>query len=227
MKQLVIILIFLFSQTAHAQINYELSKAMDFFQTQKMFSGNNMLTELDIEGSPYFTQEFISGSVFTSSKVQYQDVPLRYNIYNDEMQFKSPDGAIFAIDAPEIIEKVTFGNYTMEYIPYVNSKKIRRGFFILLEEGNAKLYARPNIEYKAPEPAAPYKEPEPAKFIEKPQTYYIRIGMEAAQKLESKKDVEAVFPDHQKEIADFIKKNKVKHRDEDKLKELVAFYNSL
>lgn len=229
MKQLLLILILFISHTAHTQTNYELSKAMDFFQTQKIFSGENknILTESDIEGSPYLTQEFITGSVFTSSKVQYQDVPLRYNVYNDEMQFKSPDGVISAIAAPEIIEKITFGDYTMEYIPFINSKKIRRGFFILIEDGDSKLYARPNVDYNAPEPAAPFKDPEPAKFIEKPHTYYIRVGMEAAQMLESKKDVEAIFPDHKKEIADFIKKNKVKHRNEDKLKELVKFYNSL
>lgn len=229
MKHILFLIILLISHTAYAQTNYELSKAMDFFQTQKMFSGENknMLTESDIEGSPYFTEDFVEGSVYTTSKVHYQDIPLRYNIYNDEMEFKSPEGGIAAIAAPEIIEKITFGEHTMEYIPFTNLKKIRRGFFILLEEGNAKLYARLNVDYKAPEPAAPYKDPEPAKFIEKPYSYYIRIGMEAAQKMESKNDVEAVFPDHQKEIADFIKKNKVRHRNEKKLKELVNYYNSL
>lgn len=228
-KTIFSIFIVLISFSAFSQVEYQLNQAIDFFRTNKMINGEikNMLTEADIDGSPYLTDEFINGSVYTTSKIQYNDIPLRYNIYNDEMQFKSPDGDIAAIAAPEVLEKVTFGDYTMEYIPYTNAKRIRRGFFVLLVDGNAKLYARPNIEYRAPVPAAPYKDPEPAKFIGKPETYYIRIGKEAAQRIEKKKDLETIFPDHKKEIATFIKKKKINHRKEDKLKELVEYYNSL
>ena len=229
MKYILLITVFLLSLSSFAQNQYQLSQAMDFFRTNKMINGEikNVLTEADIEGSPYMTDEFINGSVFTTSKIQYNDIPLRYNVYNDEMQFQAPDGNIAAIAAPEVIEKVTFGDYTMEYIPFTNAKKIRRGFFVLLVDGNVKLYARPNVEYRPPVPPAPYKEPEPAKFLAKPDTYYIRIGLEAAQLIENKKDLEEIFPDHKKEVATFIKKNKVNHRKEEKLKELVEYYNSL
>jgi len=229
MKYILLITAFLMSLSGFAQNQYELSQAMDFFRTNKMINGEikNVLTEADIEGSPYMTDEFINGSVFTTSKIQYNDIPLRYNVYNDEMQFQSPDGNISAIAAPEVIEKVTFGEYTMEYIPFTNAKRIRRGFFVLLVDGNVKLYARPNVEYRPPVPPAPYKEPEPAKFLEKSDTYYIRIGLEAAQLIENKKDLEEIFPDHKKEVAAFIKMNKVNHRKEDRLKELVKYYNSL
>ena len=229
MKYILLITVFLLSLSTFAQNQYQLSQAMDFFRTNKMINGEikNVLTEADIKGSPYMTGEFINGSVFTTSKIQYNDIPLRYNVYNDEMQFQAPDGNIAAIAAPEVIEKVTFGEYTMEYVPFTNAKKIRRGFFVLLVDGNVKLYARPNVEYRPPVPPAPYKDAEPPKFLEKPDTYYIRIGMEAAQLIENKKDLEEIFPDHKKEVATFIKKNKVNHRKEEKLKELVEYYNSL
>jgi hypothetical protein len=229
MKTLILLLFLFLSLSTLAQGNYELNQAIDFFRTNKMINGEikNMLTEKDIDGSPYLTEEFITGTVYTSSKIQYNDIPLRYNIYNDQMQFKSPDGKIAAIAAPEIIDKVVFGDYTMEYIPFINAKKVRRGFFVLLLEGKASLYARPNVDYREPVPPGAYKDAEAAKFIEKPYTYYIRIGMEAAQLIEKKKDLEAVFPDHKKEIENFIKKNKVNHRKEDKLKALVEYYNSL
>jgi len=229
MKKLIVALLLFSGLTTFAQNDYELSQAMDFYRTNKLMKGevNNSLTEDDIEGSPYLNKDFIDGSVYTTSKIQYNDIPLRYNIYNDEMQFKSPEGNVAAIAAPEVIEKVTFGDYTMVYVPFTNAKKIRRGFFILLVDGNAKLYGRPNVEYRPPVPPAAYKEPEPAKFMEQPETYYIRLGLEAAQKIEKKKDLEAIFPDHKKEVANFIKKNKINHRKEDKLKELVEYYNTL
>ena len=229
MKTFILLIFLSLSLSTFAQSEYQLNQAIDFFRSNKMVNGEikNILTEKDIEGSPYLNPEFIKGDVYTSSKVKFVEIPLRYNIYNDEMQFQSPDGKIAAIAAPEIIEKVTFGDYNMEYIPFVNAKKIRRGFFIVLVKGNATLYARPNIDYREPVPPGAYKEPEPARFINQPDSYYIRIGMEAAQKIENKNDLEAVFPDHKKEVADFIKKNKVNQRKADKLKALVEYYNSL
>ncbi|WP_340113206.1 hypothetical protein [Maribellus mangrovi] len=229
MKTLTLLIFLSIGFSALAQSDYQLNQAIDFFQSNRMIQGEikNMLTESEIEGSPYLNDEFITGSVFTTSKIQYNDIPLRYNVYNDEMQFKSPEGNVSAIAAPEIIEKVVFGDYTIEYIPYIIAKKMRRGFFKVLLKGNATLYARSNIEYRQPVPAGAYKDPEPARFLEKPDTYFIRIGKEAALEIENKKDLEAVFPDHKKEIASFIKKNKVNHRKEDKLKELVEYYNSL
>lgn len=229
MKTLALLFFLSFSLTTFAQSDYQINQAIEFFRTNKMANGEikNVLTEKDIEGSPYLTAEFIKGDVYTSSKMQFVDIPLRYNIYNDEMQFQSPDGNIAAIAAPEVIEKVTFGDYTLEYIPFVNAKKMRRGFFKLVVKGNASLYARPNIEYREPVPPGAYKDPEPARFVGKPDTYYIRIGMDAAQKIENKNDLEVVFPDHNKEVAGFIKKNKVNQRKEDKLKALVEYYNSL
>ena len=35
----------------------------------------------------------------------FTEISLRLNIYNDEMEFKSPDGNIAAIATPEIVEK--------------------------------------------------------------------------------------------------------------------------
>ncbi|WP_167606581.1 hypothetical protein [Maribellus sediminis] len=229
MKTIALLFFLACSLSTFAQGDYQLNQAIDFFRTNKMVNGEikNMISEKDIEGSPYLNPEFIKGDVYTSSKVKFVEIPLRYNIYNDEMQFQSPDGKVAAIAAPEIIEKVTFGDYTMEYIPFISAKKIRRGFFKLVVKGNATLYARPNIEYRQPVPPGAYKEPEPARFLEKTDSYYIRIGMDAAQKIESKSDLENVFPDHAKEVANFIKKNKVNQRKEDKLKALVEYYNSL
>jgi hypothetical protein len=76
------------------------------------------------------------------------------------------------------------------------------------------------------EPAA-YSEAQPAKFTRKPDAYYIRIGMEQAKLVSNKKELLAAFPDHSKEIATFVKKNKVKTTKPERLRKLVQYYNSL
>jgi len=209
--------------------SYQIGQAMDLFRQSKMQSGDwsKMLTESDIEGSPYLDDEFINGTMYTTSKVQYNDIALRYNIYNDNLEFKTPDDKVLAMAAPEIVEKVELGDDILAYIPYSNVKKIRRGFFKLLVEGKASLYAKPMVSYTDPVEPAAYSEAQPAKFSRKPDTYYIRIEMEQAKLVSKKKELLAAFPDHSKEIAAFIKKNKVKPTKPEKLIKLVQYYNSL
>ena len=214
---------FLFSQ------EYEIRHAMDLYRTNKIQSSGfkMILTGDDIEGSPYLNDEFINGTIFTTSNYQFVDVPLRYNIYNDQIEFKTPTNEIQALGTPEIVKTVEFGDYKMVYIPYSNARKIRHGFFTVEEKGNVSLYSRLEIIYRKAEEPAAYKEAKPAKFIKKSDSFYIRVGLEQAKKVDSKKELLAAFPDHKDEIAAFIKKNKVKTNKPEKLKELVRYYNSI
>lgn len=207
---------------------YEIKRAVELLDFNRRHSGDisKFLTEANIDGTPYLDDEFIEGSVFTTSKTQYVGVPLRYNIYNDQIEFQLGEGPAQALAAPETIEMIEFGDYLFEYVPFVNVKKIRRGYFIVEEKGNATLYSRPQVVFEnAKEPAA-YQEAVPARFVKRPDEYYIRIGKEPAMLIAKKKDLEEAFPDHKKEMAAFIKKNRVRPNNEEQIKELVQYYNS-
>lgn len=232
MKQFIIPVVFMLIIFLAPRVNaqYETRQAIDLFNSTKIARGElkTMLTEKDIEGSPYLNDEFIKGTVYTTSQTKYVDVLLRYNIFSEQIEFKLDDGPVQALAAPETVEKVEFGDYKMVYIPFTSSRKIRRGFFEVLELGNkAVLLARPQVFFEeAKEPAA-YQEAEPPKFIRKTDEYFIRVGKEPAVLISRKKDLEEVFPDHEKEISSFIKKNKVKPNKPERMAELVQYYNSL
>ena len=216
----------LISTVGFSQSEYQIRQAIDFFNANKLQSGDWKLTQSDIEGSPYLNDEFMEGVVFTTSKTQYMGMPLRYNIFNDQVEFKAQE-QVQAIAAPETIEKIEMGDIKLVYAPYSLSKKIRRGYFIVEEEGVASLYRKPEIMFEeAKEPGA-YKEAEPAQFKRKSDSYFIRIGKSPAQLVASKKDLEEAFPNHQKEIKQYIKDEKVKPRKEETLPGLIQFYNSL
>ncbi|WP_297086367.1 hypothetical protein [uncultured Draconibacterium sp.] len=212
-----------------AQSVYDIRNAVEFFESYKMQTGeySTFLTENEIEGSPFLNDEFIEGTIYTYQKVQFNGIPLRFNVYNDELQFRNSGEQVMAMATPEIVEKAVFGKYQLSYIPYQLSKKIKRGFFIILHEGELSLYARPVVDYQKPKEAAPYKDPEPAQFIQRPSVYYLRVGKEAAVKIETKKDLPQLFPEHQEAITTYIKKNKVKPNKEAPLVALVKYYNSL
>ena len=222
-------ILFIAVSFSYSQSMYQVREAMDLFRASKMQSGDWMksLTENDIEGSPFLNDEFINGTMYTTSKYQYNEIPLRYNIFNDNLEFQTPDEKVLAMSTPEIVEKVEMGDYIMAYVPYSNAKKIRRGFVIILEEGKASLYAKPQIFYKKPEEPGAYKEAEPAKFIRKSDIHYIRVGKTEAKLVSTKKEMITAFPDHNEEIESFIKKNKIKPSKVEKLSELVKYYNSL
>lgn len=231
MKQLILLLIpvLLIFQVANAQVDYEMRKAVDFFNSNRTHGSNwqQGLTEINIEGSPYLNSDFTEGSLFTTSKTKYVDIPLRYNIYSDQIEFKTESGQVLELSAPEVIEKVEMGDYLLEYIPYSISKKVRRGFFIVIEKGQATLYSRPRILFIDPVKPAAYQDAKPAKFIRKSDEYFIRMGMEPAVQVSKTKDLEEIFSRDNKEINSFIKKNKIKPGKAESLRELVIHYNSL
>ena len=232
MKRLFVLLLIscLMSFAVHTQAQYETRQAIDFFNSTKLARGDlkTMLTENDIEGSPYLNDDFIKGTIYTTSQTRYVDVPLRYNIYSEQVELKSGNGSVQALDPPGIVDKVEFGDYILVYVPFKVSRNIRRGFFRVIEPGDkAALLARAQVLFEDAKKPAAYQEAEPPKFIRKPDDYFIRIGKEPAQLISRKKDLEEVFPDHEKEVNAFIKKYKVKPNKPERMAELVQFYNSL
>ncbi len=233
-KQLLIASFFLIIGGAmHAQaqlpLGYFTRETIDFYNMHHFAEGKwkTDYTESNIKGSPYLNNEFVSGTIYTTQKQQYNSIPLRYNIYNDDLEFKKPTEEVLALAAPEIVEYAAFGDNIISYSDYYQGSKVKKGFLLVLEPGKANLMARASVTFqKATEPAA-YKEAEPAKFIRKADTYYIRIGNSTAVEINNKKSLIEAFPDNRDKVEAFIDKNKIKTNKPDGLKEVVKYYNSL
>jgi hypothetical protein len=229
MKRIAFILLMILTGNSFvdAQTDYSIQRAFDFFNSNKTKFGDWKAAESSIEGSPNLNDNFIEGSVFDTLKTVYVDVPLRYNIYNDEIEFQMGDGPVQALAVPEIIEKIEMGNYHLEYIPYIVSKKVQYGFCFLLEKGDVSLYCRQRVIFEEAKQPAAYEDARPARFTRRPDEYYIRFGGEAATLIANKCSLKALFPDHPGEMAKYLKKNGVKMNDPESLKALVRFYNGL
>lgn len=210
-------------------ISYETRKAFELYNTNKFISGSakSTLYDVDYTGSPYLNDEFVVGSIYSIQRIQYEEVPLRYNIYNDELEFKTPASEILALANPDIVVKAVLGDTSLVYLPFLQAGKSKKGFFIVLEEGRISLLAKPDIFLKpAIEPGA-YKDPEPPKFVRKPDEYYLKTESGQVQLITNKKELIAAFPDNQDKIESFISKNKTKPNKSESLIELVLYYNSL
>jgi hypothetical protein len=210
-------------------VSYETRQALQLYNENKFISKSDKstLTEIDIEGSPYLREEFVNGSIYTVQKVQFEEVPLRYNIFNDELEFKTPTNEVLALATPDIVEKVVMGDTILVFLSYEESNKVKNGYFVLLEEGKASLFVKPGVIYKKATPPAAYKDPEPAKFQKISDEYYLGFGAGLVKQVNNKKNLVAAFPDNQDKIEKYISKNKIKTNKPESLTELVKYYNSL
>jgi hypothetical protein len=166
--------------------------------------------------------------VLTGKNVRYTDVPLRYNIYTDEIEFKNADGQALAIDFPGNIKEVKIGHDLFIYHLYQADKKLlKAGYFRLLNRGKAQGLVKYRMIFKEAEPAAAYKDPQPPKFERKPPVFYVSLNKKPAVPIKNLKGLLSVLKDHKKEIESFVRKQKIKVRREGDLKRLLAYYNSL
>ena len=210
-------------------VSYETRQVLQLYNENKFISKSDKstLTEIDVEGSPYLKDEFVNGSIYTVQKVHFEEVPLRYNIFNDELEFKTPTNEVLALATPDIVEKVVIGDTILVFLSYVDSNKTKNGYFLLLEEGKASLYAKPGVIFKKETLPEAYKDPEPAKFQKISDDYYLGFNTGSAIPVNNKKSLVAAFPDNQEKIEKYISKNKIKTNKPGSLTELVKYYNSL
>lgn len=228
-KKITFSLLFLFLGSVLFAQNYTLQSAFDFYRLHKQteMAANPVLSESDIEGSPYENKDFREGYLVTTSSQQFMGLQLRYNIYNDQIEYKDESGQSMAFAHSEVINHVMIGDAKYIFSPYAVLKKIEKSFFLVSEEGKASLYIRKKIFFQEAQPAAAYKDPEPPKFLNKPDEYYIRVEPAEAKKVGARKELASLFPDKQSELEEFIKKNKTRTNDLQDLTDLVKFYNSL
>ena len=216
---------------AQAQyLNYEIIEKMDYLRTNQMTTNkqSNTVSQHKIEGSPYLDDAFVNGTIYTTAKNKVVDVPLRYNIYNDNLEFKTSDGSILELAHPETVERAKMGNTDMIFTDYLTTtENTKQGFFKVLAEGNLILLAKPDIFYQKAKEEAAFKEAQPPKFIQKPDIYYLQKPGMPAIKIRKSKDLDEVIDAHKKEISAFIKQNKIKFKQAEDLKQLVEYYNSL
>jgi len=221
-------LIFVLVRNGSAQTEYQVKKTFDTYRTNKLISGEikTGLSVDDIYGNPYMEKDFINGTIFTVQKIQYVDIPIRYNMYSDVFEFRSDDG-VFEIGVPADVEKIEFNGMVFHYIPYLADKKLKNGFFQVLEAGSATLYARYKVAFKKMEPASLTQTTKPNRFEDLPIEYYLRIKNNEAILFNNKKELIGLFPDNQDKVEDFISKNKIKLNKPESLMELIKYYNSL
>jgi hypothetical protein len=169
----------------------------------------------------------MTGSIYTQNKQQFLNIPVRYNIYTDNIEYILGAGRVLQLEAPESVEKVEFGSYKLIFIPEEKQRPKDAGFFIVLVEGKVSLLSKPEIRLKKPTPPGGYVEQEPPLLVRKPDTFYLKTSSNQILPVRSKNGLVSAFSDNKEKMSQYMKKNKIKLSDSESLTELIRYYNSL
>jgi hypothetical protein len=175
----------------------------------------------DIEGSPYYTADFIKGVAYLKDG-NYATVPLRYDIFRDEIEFMK-ENKIYWLKKNDILY-VRYGSDILVVTNAITDTS-QLGYFFLKSTGKNKLLCKKIITYNPEVPPKGYSETIPAKFKEEVDEFYIQFEGNPIQKAKSNKDLSAIFANN-KSALDYIKKEKIKATKFNDLQRLVNYLNS-
>jgi len=185
------------------------------------FSNNDKyIDENEIAGSPYLNKEFKSSYILKINGGEIRDMVLRYNIYNDEMEFKK-DGKVMSIAFPHEVVRINMSGKVFIYKPYMTARNVSSGYFQVLYEGDYQLLKREQVKLKSPSEKT-YQD-DSLRFERTPPQFYLRYGDEMAHCVNSQKTLIKVLQPISQNVINYIKSNKINTKHEKQLIELMEY----
>jgi hypothetical protein len=179
-----------------------------------------------VEGTPYLNEQFIEGEIIFG-EANRTKVPVRYNIYQDLMEYQQ-NGKALALDPTNKIKKVRMGEETFIVEKFNLEGKSKYGFLNVLDTGKMTLLSKKIIKYQEPLKGRALDGGDlPAKFSRLSDAYFYKLGEGELKEIGNLKDMIASLPDKQEELKQFAKKEKISPKKEEELLKLVRYYNSL
>jgi hypothetical protein len=182
-----------------------------------------------VEGSPFFKEEWIRGTVVTNSGIEYGNVPLRLNLLENKIHFQDDKEQEMIANTPIWEVKLTDSSSGITY-SFVHSAYLGRAknselrcWLLILQTGHIGLYKQ---FYKTVSESRPYGAATTEQRIKTVARYYVLKDSEIkpAKKWQNLLDL---FSDRKADIQEYINKNQLKGKSESDFVSLVKFYNEL
>ena len=238
MMKALLILLFLASFNLNGQVSqfqntktYKTQRnTIDEFRTDKFIEGGFVikgnLKYSEIDGTPYLNDEFKKGTITTSSGTLIDNLLLRYNCYNDQIEYLKTD-SVLEINPKSLILRAEFDNRVISYVKFRSGGKYEEGFCEVLVKGKASLFCRYNLGFLPPTTGLPYGDSNKARFKLPVRYFYVSNEDNDVDLVKSKQDLINILKDRKTEIGTYISLNKLSLSKGDDLTRIIAYYNSL
>jgi len=181
--------------------------------------------EYTYSGSPYLSDEFIPGEIYLRNGKVYHNIPLRYNIYNDLIEFEAEEKS-FTINEKADYTKIIIGNNVFVMISYTYGGGVKKGNLEVITDGNYRLLKKHGVDLEPPELPGAYKDAKLANFRELKPEYFLSVSGGGGQFFNNANSFEKICGCDTEELNSFIKKNKIKFNKEASLIELIEYLNN-
>lgn len=184
-----------------------------------------------VNGNPYLEEDFLPGILELNDGSKSDEVPLRYNIANDAFEVVQNTDTL-SLNQPYKLKKIIYDNKTFIFNPSLRSDAERKynGFFELKVDGKLSLYIKRNKDLMLDSFTSNYQGGSGTKeyyYVDK-VSYVGKFPDSSGFLIKSKKSFLNQFKGSQKsEVKSFIKKNKIKFKDQDDIVKVVEFVNSI
>lgn len=192
---------------------------------------NKKLNVEDFQGSPYTNNEFQPTVLFDKDK-KVGEFYYRYNAYNGEIEIKSSpiDENIGSLSRDKSLAILENGN-RLSFKTFIDkNNNTLNGYLATLVDGSPyKLYERTTVKYTEGVPAAnSFLRPTPNKFTQFTEYYIEKEGGNRIDEIElsNRKIISVLNGADREKVKKYLKENKVKVRDLQDLKAIVALLNS-
>ena len=180
-------------------------------------------TYTDVIGSPFLNDAFVNGNVVLVNGVKFQNVPLKYSSYNDELFFKNPkDESLLSFVLP-VKSFELLGLMYINGFPAIDNFT-ENSFYELIANSSVKLLLK---NFKTILENKSYNSASVEKKFEDNKIYYVFKAGKMKRFKPSKKDFMETLADKSSEIDVFLKKEKVDFKNNADLAKVFEYYSSL
>jgi len=176
----------------------------------------DLKSDIDIEGTPFLDSTFVEGSFLFGDTVY--SLPLRYNVFLEAFEVKLDNESLYINS--NLVDTIFYKN---AYYVFKNEGLKQKVFQVLHRDDQAELLKKHTVHFIEGSSGVPFKEDVLPHFKNSIPDYYLFSTTTGLTRIVSFKDFNTIAPDKAEEIEVFIKKNKLKKKNEADLVKLFRF----
>jgi hypothetical protein len=224
--------IILFISLLVTALNAGSQKVIDIGKNNYSISPGNFFTNVKyfklVEGSPYFNENWMRGSVITSQGTKYDSIMLRLDLYENVLQYIDPQGnemvATSPIRAVILSDSITGKKYEFDNASFINAtNKIESCWYQLLTDGRAALYKK--IEKTFSE-SRPYGSATLERRMTDEAQYFIFVNS-VFTRVKKIKDIPQFLPDKKEEMTKYINSKNLNSKSDSDFANVLDHYNGI